>query len=233
MPFQPSSAWLWHFDMLRDHVRNRAYREAIESAVREYARRCAGATAPPPLRVLDIGTGTGLLATLVARAAAAALPEGSRGRVEIVAFEVVPAAAEIAAATFARNGARVQLVRAHSTDARAGGCVAPCDLLVAELLDTALLGEGALASVRAAAGRAARGGGAPTLLRPGFASVPAAASVVAQLVSCGRYRRMGWLLDDDELEDDGDNALPPIRCCLLYTSPSPRDATLSRMPSSA
>ena len=25
----------------------------------------------------------------------------------------------------------------------------------------------------------------------------------------------------------------PIRICLLYTSPSPRDATLSRMPSSA
>jgi len=24
-----------------------------------------------------------------------------------------------------------------------------------------------------------------------------------------------------------------IMCCLLYTSPSPRDATLSRMPSSA
>ena len=27
--------------------------------------------------------------------------------------------------------------------------------------------------------------------------------------------------------------LPPITSCLLYTSPSPRDATLSRMPSSA
>ena len=27
--------------------------------------------------------------------------------------------------------------------------------------------------------------------------------------------------------------VPNISCCLLYTSPSPRDATLSRMPSSA
>ena len=26
---------------------------------------------------------------------------------------------------------------------------------------------------------------------------------------------------------------PPLKSCLLYTSPSPRDATLSRMPSSA
>ena len=29
------------------------------------------------------------------------------------------------------------------------------------------------------------------------------------------------------------DALAPFRICLLYTSPSPRDATLSRMPSSA
>ena len=32
--------------------------------------------------------------------------------------------------------------------------------------------------------------------------------------------------DDDEDEDEDED-------CLLYTSPSPRDATLSRMPSSA
>ena len=31
-------------------------------------------------------------------------------------------------------------------------------------------------------------------------------------------------VDDDQVDD---------RICLLYTSPSPRDATLSRMPSSA
>ena len=29
------------------------------------------------------------------------------------------------------------------------------------------------------------------------------------------------------------SAIRPLRDCLLYTSPSPRDATLSRMPSSA
>ena len=30
-----------------------------------------------------------------------------------------------------------------------------------------------------------------------------------------------------------DEGLVPFKICLLYTSPSPRDATLSRMPSSA
>ena len=36
------------------------------------------------------------------------------------------------------------------------------------------------------------------------------------------------------IEDSNDQNLPPVSyTCLLYTSPSPRDATLSRMPSSA
>ena len=38
----------------------------------------------------------------------------------------------------------------------------------------------------------------------------------------------------DELGDEAFNPVPiPSLSCLLYTSPSPRDATLSRMPSSA
>ena len=37
------------------------------------------------------------------------------------------------------------------------------------------------------------------------------------------------LSDEDEEDEEEDES----RRCLLYTSPSPRDATLSRMPSSA
>ena len=53
----------------------------------------------------------------------------------------------------------------------------------------------------------------------------------------------GPLFDDHErsylesiakiFEDRGYKTFLPHRDCLLYTSPSPRDATLSRMPSSA
>ena len=41
--------------------------------------------------------------------------------------------------------------------------------------------------------------------------------------------------DDDPFVPDGETWVntPPSPDCLLYTSPSPRDATLSRMPSSA
>ena len=49
-----------------------------------------------------------------------------------------------------------------------------------------------------------------------------------------------WLIEADpgpivqfELLDDGRSALIYATTCLLYTSPSPRDRSLSRMPSSA
>ena len=35
------------------------------------------------------------------------------------------------------------------------------------------------------------------------------------------------------IDDFNTTELDETKCCLLYTSPSPRDATLSRMPSSA
>ena len=41
--------------------------------------------------------------------------------------------------------------------------------------------------------------------------------------------RADWLIDQDET----DTAIITLRACLLYTSPSPRDRTRSRMPSSA
>ena len=44
-----------------------------------------------------------------------------------------------------------------------------------------------------------------------------------------------WVYSSSDMNDDGDdNGGNVYTCgCLLYTSPSPRDATLSRMPSSA
>ena len=42
-----------------------------------------------------------------------------------------------------------------------------------------------------------------------------------------------WFLDGQDLANEGFISDDALRACLLYTSPSPRDATLSRMPSSA
>ena len=43
-------------------------------------------------------------------------------------------------------------------------------------------------------------------------------------------RELDRILEEHNIEEGG---LTVITTCLLYTSPSPRDATLSRMPSSA
>ena len=56
-------------------------------------------------------------------------------------------------------------------------------------------------------------------------AVPAAFSP-----TCSRTHLPGYLENHDKLMEKGIDA---IICCLLYTSPSPRDRTRSRMPSSA
>ena len=64
-----------------------------------------------------------------------------------------------------------------------------------------------------------------------------------ELIAKGVYLLDDWLCDNlDCMKNDGTTgfhkqelveALMHLDTCLLYTSPSPRDATLSRMPSSA
>ena len=44
---------------------------------------------------------------------------------------------------------------------------------------------------------------------------------------------MGFAKDWNDLARNAGRRFTPIRPCLLYTSPSPRDGLLSRMPSSA
>src|SRR5579872_5650896 len=72
----------WHFKIIRDARRNGAYDAALRRAVF------------PGARVLDIGTGSGLLAMMAARAGAA----------EVVACEVNPVIAEQAREIVRQNG---------------------------------------------------------------------------------------------------------------------------------
>ena len=46
-------------------------------------------------------------------------------------------------------------------------------------------------------------------------------------INTGTFTGRQFVAGEDQLQTDA------ITACLLYTSPSPRDATLSRMPSSA
>ena len=66
---------------------------------------------------------------------------------------------------------------------------------------------------------------------PGVAQIPRAA-VVRQYPCAERYG-MVWVWMGDAALADESQIIDIPECCLLYTSPSPRDLSTSRMPSSA
>ena len=70
---------------------------------------------------------------------------------------------------------------------------------------------------------------APAADAPAAAPAPAPAALTANVTLASQYRYRGIMQTNNKPAIQGgfDYA------CLLYTSPSPRDATLSRMPSSA
>ncbi len=170
---EPLSAYLsrlipaWHFPMLADTARNQAYERAIISAANNAER------------VLDIGTGSGLLSLFAARA-------GARS---VTACEAHPMIAETAAEIVARNnlGDRIRVIAKRSTELDAardlGG---PADLVVSEVLDAGLLGEGVLATLRDALKR---------LAKPGAKVIPAYADVHVQALEIPQQRSVNPLRD--------------------------------------
>jgi type II protein arginine methyltransferase len=155
----------WHFSLMRDGARNEAFDRALRRAVR------------PGMRVLEIGTGSGLLAMMAARAGAA----------EVVTCEANPQIAEAARQIVALNGYadQIRVIAKHSGDLRVGVDLAgPADLLVSEILGADLFSEHALLSIEAAARH---------LLTSEAAIVPAAVSVQVALAEtpAPAPRRMG------------------------------------------
>ena len=139
----------WHFDIVRDDLRNEAYSAALKRAVF------------PGCKVLEIGTGTGLLAMMAARAGAG----------EVITCESDGAIAAVAREIVARNGFadRVRVIAKHSSELDVqrdlGG---PADLLVSEIVSNDLLGEGTVPVLEHAVRH---------LLKPGAQIIPARGQV--------------------------------------------------------
>ncbi len=143
----------FHDSMLRDTARNAAYAQAI-------------ALAAPGRRVLDIGTGSGLLAMMAARAGAA----------HVYACEANPMLAATAREIVAANGLaeKVTVFALHSgkldRNRDLGG---GAELLVSEIFADNLLGEGVIAALRHAR---------TELCAPDPAILPPAAAIRVALV---------------------------------------------------
>eukprot|EP00435_Cladocopium_sp_Y103_P048660 s40_g14.t1 len=156
-----------HFDMLYDDERNQAYAEAIRRAAERKAPN-GGATA------LDIGSGSGLLGLLC----------WQTGRFHrVVLLEACPPLATAAKENIQRNGAAscCTVWEGHSNDvlhqtegaSNGSGSPQPFDLCVSELLDSVLIGEGVLDSLRHA--------WASPYFGPGTTLIPQSATVFGRL----------------------------------------------------
>ena len=142
----------WHFAMVDDKRRNLAYEAAIRRLV-------------PGKRVLDIGTGAGLLAMMAARAGASA----------VTTCEAVGVIADRAREIVARNGLanRVTVIGKPSTQLAAGPDLpARAEVLVTETFASGLIGEGILPTLEHAH---------QNLLTPDAAVIPAAGSIMGYL----------------------------------------------------
>jgi hypothetical protein len=117
----------WHFAMMDDKRRNSAYDAAIRRAV-------------PGKRVLDIGTGAGLLAMMAARAGAA----------HVTTCETVALIAERAREIIAQNGLsdRITVIGKPSTELVVGRDIPQrAEVLVTETFASGLISEGILPTV--------------------------------------------------------------------------------------
>jgi len=143
----------WHFPMMSDGVRNAAFDTAIRAAVR------------PGDRVLDIGSGSGLLAMMAARAGAS----------QVVSCEVNPIIAAMAAEIVALNGYSdtVRVLAKASSDldpeTDLGG---PVDVIVCEILSDNLVAESVQETLEDATRR---------LLKPGGKLVPVRGDIMVAL----------------------------------------------------
>jgi len=148
----------WHFPMLADTVRNRAYAEAIAAKVR------------PGDIVLDIGCGAGLTAMLAARA----------GAKHVYTCEKQPLIAQAAVRVIAENGLadRITVIPKMSHNLVVGVDLPErADVVISEIVDTVLLGEGALATLVHAMHK---------LAKPNARAVPERGTLKAQLVESDR-----------------------------------------------
>lgn len=144
----------WHLPMINDTSRNEAYRKAIEKAVTSEDV------------VLDIGTGSGLLAMMAARA----------GAKQIVACELLRPMAEMAGRIIARNGYedRITVLGKQSNELEVGKDIPErASVVISEILDVTLIGEGVIPSLRHATRH---------LAQPNAKIIPAAARVWGMLI---------------------------------------------------
>lgn len=151
-------------DMLHDTERNQKYYKALTMAIAKMQHRGLKA------KVLDIGTGTGILSMMAVKS----------GADSVVACEAFAPMAECAQKVIELNGFsnKIRLIKKRSTDISVGAGLdmeERANILVTEVFDTELIGEGAISIFNHAHSH---------LLEDDCIVVPDAATIYAQIVEC-------------------------------------------------
>jgi len=152
----------WHFAMLNDLGRNSLLQEAIENAV------------SPGDHVLDIGSGSGLLSMIAAR----------NGADLVTSCEVVRPLARAASRVAADNGLAdvVHVLNCRSDELIVGiDLPRPADVIVTEIVDCGLVGEGVIPTMRHAREH---------LLKPGGVMIPHGARLIAAPLNSASIAQM-------------------------------------------
>nr|XP_019541694.2 LOW QUALITY PROTEIN: protein arginine N-methyltransferase 7 [Aedes albopictus] len=196
-------------DMCHDWERNQKYDRALQLTV----DRLHGEG--KEVHVLDIGTGSGLLSMMAVRA----------GADSVTACEAFRPMADCAERVIAANGMgeRIRLVKKKSTEMEVGpgrDMERKANVLVTELFDTELIGEGAIATYRHALEH---------LLEEGCRVIPDKATVYAQIVECPLA--MSWQTPKLVSNSDGDVLLRiPEEIVNCRGSSAVFDVQLSQLP---
>ncbi|XP_014475851.1 PREDICTED: protein arginine N-methyltransferase 7 [Dinoponera quadriceps] len=180
-------------DMLHDHERNEKYYVALKAAIKK--KHQAGEQA----NVLDIGTGTGLLSMMAAKC----------GADTVVACEAFTPMANCAVRIIKENGLedKIKLIRKRSTKmtvGKNGDMPKRANILVTEVFDTELIGEGALSTFRHAH---------EVLLEENSIVVPHSGTVWAQVVESSRVCAWNRVKPIQDGRDTLVNAPPAIQAC--------------------
>ncbi|CRK96556.1 CLUMA_CG009903, isoform A [Clunio marinus] len=192
-------------DMLHDKERNEKYSLGIKAAIVEMKSQGRKAN------VLDIGTGTGLLAMLAAQ----------HGADTVTTIEAFSPVSNFARQIISDNGFKdkIKIITKHSTKVKIGcgqDMEQKANILVAEVLDTELIGEGAISTYNHAH---------KYLMESSCICVPHSASIFVQIVDCPTVVNWNSLtLEGIKIPDD------VLRC---RGSPSIHDLQLSQLPTNS
>ncbi|GMY30018.1 protein arginine N-methyltransferase 1.6 [Fagus crenata] len=136
---KPLLATTSYLDMLNDSPRNKAFHQAIHNTVTK------------PCHVLDIGAGTGLLSMIAARAMSDGDSSTTCRKGMVTACESYLPMVKLMRKVMRLNGMerKIKLINKRSDELQVGVDIpSRADILVSEILDSELLGEGLIPSLQ-------------------------------------------------------------------------------------